>query len=132
VLLMVKFTCLIVVGIYCGVIGQISSINSVAISADGQYVVAGDNSKIYVFNQSGYLLGSYRIGDWIESVAISSDGRYVVAGSHDFRVYFFELRPMTSVNYIPNKWLEMPGFTTMLTITALFVAILMAKRKVNN
>ena len=52
-----------------------SSINSVAISADGEYIVAGsDDSKVYFFDKDNNTpLWSYTAGDGVFSVSISSD-----------------------------------------------------------
>ena len=65
---------------------------SVAISADGRYVVAGadydggegwDNS-LFLFNATdGDPIWSYDAGDHIDHVAISDDGSYIVAGCSD-------------------------------------------------
>ena len=68
-----------------------ASINSVAISADGEYIVAGsDDSKVYFFDKDNNTpLWSYTAGDGVFSVAISSDGETIVAGSIDNNVYLF-------------------------------------------
>ncbi|MFW9971466.1 MAG: WD40 repeat domain-containing protein [Candidatus Odinarchaeota archaeon] len=64
---------------------------SVAISSDGQYIVAGGvDNKVYLFeNTSSTPLWSYQTGDPVESVAISSDGQYIIAGSADDKIYLF-------------------------------------------
>ena len=68
-----------------------SGINSVAISADGEYIVAGsDEDQVYLFSKDGTLLWSYTAGDGVYSVAISSDGETIVAGSLDNNVYLFD------------------------------------------
>ena len=68
-----------------------SGISSVDISADGEFIAAGDNNgKVYLFNQnSSTPLWSYSTGDTVYSVAISADGEYIAAGSMDNHVYFF-------------------------------------------
>lgn len=67
-----------------------SGINSVAISADGEYIAAGsDEDQLYLFSKNGTLLWSYTAGDGVYSVAISSDGETIVAGSLDNNVYLF-------------------------------------------
>ena len=67
-----------------------SGINSVAISADGEYIAAGsDENQVYLFSKNGTLLWSYTAGDGIFSVAISSNGETIVAGSLDNSVYLF-------------------------------------------
>ena len=45
--------------------------------------------KVYLFDQSGKLLWSYKTDSSVWSVAISSDGKYVVAGSGG-KIYFFD------------------------------------------
>jgi len=63
---------------------------SVAVSADGQYIVAGSkDKKIYFFSSDGKLLWSYATGDEVLKVAVSADGQYIVAGSQDKKIYFF-------------------------------------------
>ncbi len=68
-----------------------SGINSVAISADGEYIVAGsDDSNIYFFDKDNNTpLWSYTAGDAVFTVAISSNGETIVAGSIDNNVYLF-------------------------------------------
>ena len=69
-----------------------SGINSVAISADGEYIVAGsDEDQVLLFHKdSNTPLWSYTAGDGVYSVAISSDGETIVAGSLDNNVYLFD------------------------------------------
>jgi len=66
-------------------------INSVAISSDGNYIVAGStDKKIYLFEKfSPTPLWQFDTDGMVTSVAISSDGNYIVAGSSDEKVYFF-------------------------------------------
>lgn len=72
-------------------------IKSVAISANGQYVVAGQDDEfntghatIYLYYaRNGTQLWNYTTGGLIWAVAISSNGSYIVAGSWDTNVYFF-------------------------------------------
>jgi len=68
-----------------------AGINSVDISADGEYIVAGsDDSNVYFFNKDNNTpLWSYTAGDGVFSVAISSNGETIVAGSLDNNVYLF-------------------------------------------
>ena len=67
------------------------NIGSVAISSDGNYIVAGCNDRyVYFFDKNGNLLWKYKTGGLVWSVAISSDGKYIVAGSYDNSVYFFD------------------------------------------
>ena len=58
--------------------------HSVAISADGRYIVAGDEygDEVSLLNYKGEVVWSYRTGI-IEGVSISEDGSYVLAGSRD-------------------------------------------------
>lgn len=70
---------------------------SVAISSDGQYVVAGQDDEaaigraaVYLYAaQDGRELWNYETGGLVWSVATSSDGKYVAAGSYDHNLYFF-------------------------------------------
>ena len=57
---------------------------STAVSADGEYVVAGSNTnKVYLFDSgTGELLWSYTTGDDVNSVSISADSEYIAAGLH--------------------------------------------------
>ena len=50
--------------------------SSVAISSDGEYIVAGsDDRNVYFFDKdSSTPLWNYETGDDVDSVAISSDG----------------------------------------------------------
>lgn len=61
---------------------------SVAISLDGEYIVAGneDNDNLYFFNNQGFLW-SYETGP-VQGVSISADGNYLVAASSD-KVFLF-------------------------------------------
>ncbi|MFX0174945.1 MAG: PQQ-binding-like beta-propeller repeat protein [Candidatus Hodarchaeota archaeon] len=67
------------------------SFSSVAISSDGEYIVAGAfNGRVYLFDKdSRKPLWSYETGHEITSVAISSNGDDIVAGSRDRMVYMF-------------------------------------------
>jgi len=68
-----------------------SGFTSIAISSDGEYIVAGhSNFRVYLFHRSNSKpIWSYEAGHEITSVAISSSGNEIVAGSKDRRVYFF-------------------------------------------
>jgi WD40 repeat protein len=67
------------------------NINSVDISANGEYIVAGssDNNTHFFSKDSSEPIWSYEAGDSIYSVAISSNGEYIVAGGGDNFVYLF-------------------------------------------
>ena len=68
-----------------------SSVHSVSISSDGQYIVVGnDGNKVYLFDSSSSIpLWSYTTNGWVRSIAISSDGNYIVAGDLAGGVYLF-------------------------------------------
>ena len=70
---------------------------SVAISADGEYIVASSSfifdSKQYLFDKdSSTPLWNYTTGGWVYSVAISADGEYIVTGDRFF-VSLFDKTP---------------------------------------
>jgi len=67
-------------------------VHSVAISADGKYLVAGTwDSKVILFDRMDNTpLWNYTTGLRVFSVAISDDGSYIAAGSDDDKVYLFE------------------------------------------
>ena len=67
-----------------------SAVNSVDISSDGSYIVAGStNNKTYLFHKfSSTPLWNYSLINNAKHVAISADGNYVVAASGQ-KVYFF-------------------------------------------
>ncbi len=70
-----------------------SSILSIAVSSSGEFVVAGDNSRVYLFNKTGGLLWGDRgrlIGGKVKDVDISTQGDYVVAGSSNNFIYLFD------------------------------------------
>ena len=66
---------------------------SLAISADGNYTVAGNwDNNIYLFNNTDItnpLLWSSPTYDGVFSVDISSNGSYIVAGGDDKYIYLF-------------------------------------------
>lgn len=69
-----------------------NNVNSVAISSNGTYLIAGyEKNKISFFeNSSSVPLWSYQTGYAVSKVAISSDGNNIVAGTYspDNSVYF--------------------------------------------
>jgi len=67
------------------------AINSVAMSSNGNYIVAGSaDNKVYFFDRINSIpLWNFTTGGSISSVAISPDGQYIVAGSFDSKVYLF-------------------------------------------
>ncbi|HIC61906.1 MAG TPA: hypothetical protein EYO72_04155, partial [Marine Group III euryarchaeote] len=60
---------------------------SLAISADGEYIVAGSyDKKIYLFNKDSKTpLWNYTTEGTVWSVAISADGGYIIASSSEHR-----------------------------------------------
>ena len=82
-------------------------ITSVAISSDGNYIVAGSkDNQIYLFNHSSFLsktpktpMWNYTTGDEVNSVAISSDIFYIIAGSNDNHAYLFN-----NISDSTQKW----------------------------
>ena len=65
--------------------------SSVAISDDGNFIVAGsDDNQTYFFDRRGLLLWRYAADKKIRCVEISEDGSTLVAGSDDNNVYFFD------------------------------------------
>ena len=63
-----------------------SDVNSVAISADGEYIVAGSDN-VYLFNREGELLWKYKVQGTVGTMSVTPDGEYIVAGSDN--IYFF-------------------------------------------
>jgi WD40 repeat protein len=70
---------------------------TVAISSDGEYIVAGTGSYqsdygVYLFSKDSPIpLWSYETGsNSVTSVSISADGEYIVASSEDGVVYLFD------------------------------------------
>jgi outer membrane protein assembly factor BamB/tetratricopeptide (TPR) repeat protein len=65
--------------------------SSVAISDDGNFIVAGsDDRQTYFFDRRGLLLWRYAADKKIRCVEISEDGQLLVTGSDDNNVYFFD------------------------------------------
>jgi serine/threonine protein kinase len=79
-------------------------VKSVAISSDGDYVVAGSEDNCYGYDyfsdKNGNLLWKYKTGNIVDSVAITPDGKYVVVGSWDRNVYFFDNKKISTVNKV--------------------------------
>jgi len=81
---------------------------STAISADGNYVVAGgDDNRVYLFSRtSSTPIWSYQTGNEICSVSISSNGAYLVSGGEDNKVYLFSKDSSTPVwSYTTGSWI---------------------------
>ena len=69
-----------------------STVNSVAISDNGLYLVAGCGVNITLFSTSNDVLnflGFYNTGSNVASVAISTDGLYIAAGNDVGDVFLF-------------------------------------------
>ena len=64
-------------------------IGSISISSDGNYVVAGSNKAVYLFDRSGNRLWKHTVGDEIYSVDMSSDSNFIAAAVLDGSVYCF-------------------------------------------
>ncbi len=62
-------------------------VTGVAVSEDGSTVVAGAANKVYLLNQSGYLLWTRPVGSQIFGVAVSPEGTYVAVGAD--KLYLF-------------------------------------------
>ncbi|WP_456472622.1 PEGA domain-containing protein [Methanocaldococcus sp.] len=63
------------------------SISSVAITSDGNYIVAGSHTNAYLFDKNGNLIWVYNTGNKVNSVAITPDGNYIVVGGDSDNVY---------------------------------------------
>ena len=67
-----------------------SEVKDVAMSGDGNYIVAGmEDNKVNYFSRDGNLLWSYRTSDSVYGVSVADDGTYIASGTSDNRVYFF-------------------------------------------
>ena len=73
-------------------LGGGNDVVTVAMSADGEYIVAGSaRNRVYLFNKdSSTPLWSYTAGNEVRSVSVSADGKYIAAGSYDDNVYTFQ------------------------------------------
>jgi len=71
------------------------TVNSVGVSADGSYIVAGTwSDSIFLFAGDGSLLWTHHFADDVDSVAISGDGSRIVVGMDEWSgrsdVYLFD------------------------------------------
>ncbi len=90
---------------------SVSRVNSVGISSNGNYIVAGSlNGNLYLFGRnSSTPIWTYHTPNWAYHVAISSDGNYIVVGTTEgggTGIYFFERdnsTPLWSYN-TPSVW----------------------------
>jgi WD40 repeat protein len=85
---------------------------SVAISAHGEYVVAGCNDSLYVFKKDGALLWSHEGRE--TCVGISPDGNYIVSCELEGEVHLFSIASSTPLwtHYIYAFWVATsnPGY----------------------
>ncbi|MFW9948287.1 MAG: PQQ-binding-like beta-propeller repeat protein [Candidatus Odinarchaeota archaeon] len=89
------------------------SFGYIAISANGNYCVAGSNKGIYYFNNSSHEpLWFYSLDYELASLAFSSNGEYIVAGTRDKKLYFFHNSSSTPL------W----SFTTSYSILSLDIS----------
>jgi len=77
-----------------------NGVYSVAISEDGEYIVAGEQStsNLYLFSKdSSTPVWTYRTDDWVRSVDISANGEYIIAGCDNNKIYFFDKDSSTPI-----------------------------------
>ncbi|MDO9539814.1 MAG: WD40 repeat domain-containing protein [Methanocalculus sp.] len=69
-----------------------NQIRSLAMSADGNYIVAGQQiGSVDLFYRNGTRLWEFDADNgWVDSVAISTDGQYISAGADSKRVYYLD------------------------------------------
>ena len=78
------------------------SIEAVAISANGEYIVSGGrDNKVYLFHKSSSIpLWSYTLPSMVWSIDISADGNYIIAAAYWGGVFLFNKASSTPVwNY---------------------------------
>jgi WD40 repeat protein len=114
-------------------------VESVAISIDDKYVVAGgDDHQVHVFNRdTGSYLFNYTTDDKVFSVALPSDGRYVAAGGAG-SVICFEIgsssQSMTATSVVtsspgqptPIDFLRDPIWQFIGVIVAIVIGVMVA------
>jgi len=67
------------------------NVGVVAISTDGNYIVAGTNNNIHLYQSNGQKpLWSYTSDSRVVSLVISDSNDYIVAGTFDHNVYLFD------------------------------------------
>jgi len=68
------------------------AILSLGVSSNGEYIVVGDDSDIYLFDKKGdWLWGDYgkTIDDNVRDVEVSQQGEYIAVGSSNKHLYLF-------------------------------------------
>ena len=88
---------------------------SVAISADGQYIVAGGTDKLYLYNNAGTLIWSHNGKE--TCVAISPNGNYIAACNYGNAVSLFSRTSSTPLwtKAIEPMWVAVsnPGYVAV-------------------
>ena len=95
----------------------IDAITSIAISADGRFIVSGSRDRsIKIFDMhtreelhhfsgvhSGTLyvfcMHTHFLTDWIRSVALSADGKFIVSGSDDKSIKMFDVHTKQQLHH---------------------------------
>ncbi|KKM05608.1 hypothetical protein LCGC14_1752360 [marine sediment metagenome] len=80
------------------------SIEAVAISATGEYLVSGGrDNKVYLFNKSSSTpIWNYTLPSMVWSLAISADGNYIVAAAYWDGIFLFSKSSSIPIwNYTP-------------------------------
>jgi hypothetical protein len=73
-------------------------IKEIAISAEGDYIAAATDGRVYLFHSSNSTpLWIYNTGINFAAVDISADGNYIVAGSYDNFLYLFNKNSSTPI-----------------------------------
>ena len=70
---------------------EVAVVDSVAISADGQYSVAGCTrlDTVHLFDKDTGHLWSYTTSNGVYTVDITPNGQYITAGNNDGNIYYF-------------------------------------------
>ena len=81
--------------------GHTSSINAIAISPDGKYIVSASSDKtikIWDFKTAECLNTLEGFQRLVNSIAISPDNKYIVSGSDDNTIKIWDLRTLECLN----------------------------------
>lgn len=116
-----------------------SFVESISISADGEYIAASDkgyqHGKVYFFNKAGELLWSYKTEGSVNSLSMSADGKYVVTGRYCDEVYFIDSGVITtpsptSTPEHSSSTPETPSYEAIFAISGLLpIAYLLLRRR---